>query len=215
MLIVLLPLRSFFIKKQKVSFLHIPKNAGTYIEKVGKENGYEWGIYNKTTQKEKSNINCTHWHVPPKYMKGVGKDYYKNSSTFCVLRNPYERIISEFKYINRGNKENVTKENLNKYIHKLPEIIKKNKFSQDCHLLPQYEYIYDDYGNRICDHILDFDNLGRDINALNSYYKLGLTKIDHSKKNTTSFSKLNKNDLDEKSLQIIKQLYKKDFELGV
>ena len=202
-----------FGKRYEMTFIHIPKNAGTFIEELGKENGYKWGIYNDFTKKPKPNNRCSHWHIPPRYFKDDDKKYFKNSKSFCIFRDPHERIISEFKYINRRNKNIVTKDNLNKYIHSLPNKIEKDKLAQDCHLIPQYEYIYDTNGDRFCDEILDFKNLNADIHNLNSKYHLGLKNINTSKKNDTSFSGLTKNDLDEQSVKIIESLYAKDFKL--
>ena len=199
--------------KTNVNFIHIPKNAGTYIEDLGKENDYAWGRHNRVTEKDSNNISCSHWHVPPRYMKDKGANLYKDSHTFCVLRDPYERIVSEFKYAYRAKKEFITKENLNKYIHTLPDIIKKNKFAQDCHLIPQHEYIYDENGKQTCNTILDFDNLNANLQHFNSNLQLGIKHIDDTKVNDTSFSKLSKHDLDPKSLKIIQTIYAEDFAL--
>jgi len=188
--------------KANVNFIHIPKNAGTYIEDLGKENDYAWGRHNRITKTDSNNISCSHWHVPPRYMKDKGAKLYNDSNTFCVLRDPYERIVSTFKYHYKATPDFVTKENLNKYIHTLPDIMKKKKFAQDCHLIPQHEFIYDENGKLTCNKILDFDHLHENLQQMNSNLQLGITQIDNTKVNDTSFSKLSKNDLDPKSMKI-------------
>ena len=78
----------------KLEFVHIPKTGGTSIEHTYNE--YKFG---------KFSINCigtenkdcnSFWHncQPINRM-------YNNSKTFCVIRNPIDKLISEIKYRDR------------------------------------------------------------------------------------------------------------------
>ena len=77
-------------------FIHIPKTAGTSIEKQALNYNIYWGVY---YFKNKLNKNYYYssvpWHIPPKYLTN---NEYENKILFCVVRNPYTRIVSEYKY---------------------------------------------------------------------------------------------------------------------
>jgi hypothetical protein len=197
---------------RKPNFIHIPKNAGSFIEELGLKNGYYWGKYHATMKKRNKNELCSKWHIPYRQMKNNTRNHYSGTN-FCIIRSPYDRIVSEYKYVNRFNKDSLSKDNLNKFVYSLADKIKKDKNSQDCHLLPQTDYVYDENGKQICNYIMDFENLERDIYNLNINENLGLTNLDFKKENDTSFSTLSRADLDEKSIAIINEIYQKDFEL--
>ena len=94
-------------KSENLVFLHIPKNAGTTIEDIGKENGYNWGRFDKKNLKNiPFNQNCSYWHAPP---KNLSKDYYNINPSFTVVRNPYDRIVSEYNYIHKLSKQHLLK----------------------------------------------------------------------------------------------------------
>ena len=57
-----------------------------------------------------------------------------------------------------------------------------------CHLIPQYEYIYDDNGERTCDTILNFDNLNEDFNNLMKAKNIDLRLDDKTKENKSHFN---------------------------
>lgn len=188
-------------------FIHIPKNAGSYIEEIGKANGYKWGKYNENTERDSNDIPCNHWHIPPKYMKDVGKNEY-NNKTFCIIRDPYERMISEYKWFSHISFKSTSKEKLNEYVHTLPKRIKNNPYSYDCHLLPQTEFIFDENGNRTCDVILEMNDLNTEY--LNSELNLNLQHVDNVKRNAL-YSDLSIKDLDQESIDIINTIYASDF----
>jgi hypothetical protein len=185
-------------------FIHIPKNAGTTIEDLGEKHGLKWGRYG---EKKASNVRCNHWHVPARYSK---QNY--NEDTFCVVRDPYERILSEYKYVHRKDyKKWDNKEDLNKWIQK--QLSKKPNFSHDCHLLPQTDYIFDENGEQVCTHILNIKNLKNEFNSLMKYHHPSVV-MNNEKQNTTDmFKNIHKNDLSKKTKEMIHDYYKDDFKL--
>ena len=191
-----------FKNNNTLFFIHIPKNAGTSIEDVAKKHNINWGRFYSFNINDKYK-KCSKWHIPPKYYEND----YKNKKLFCIVRNPYTRIVSEFKYSHQGEQN---KENLNKWIKSLPHEFNNNKFLNDCHLLPQTEFIKnkDDSINKEIE-ILRFENLNIDFkNLLNKYnYKdMKLPMNNKSKVNLTH------RDLNNESKNIIKKIYKTDFE---
>jgi len=101
-------------KRDKLEFVHIPKTGGSAIEYVGSLSNVTWGVCHwlarplagpgchkpdwkgfdarqKIGDKE---IIWEQWHIPPRYVPEISP--YQNKKLFAVVRNPYERFISEF-----------------------------------------------------------------------------------------------------------------------
>ena len=84
-------------------FVHIPKNAGSSIEEVGLDHGIKWGkeFFNQKLYKFFLNgklVSLAHWHLP----YGVRKYDREPDKCFCVVRNPYEKIVSSYNYHSRN-----------------------------------------------------------------------------------------------------------------
>ena len=100
-----------------LEFIHIPKNGGTSIEAAGSSAGYRWGA-NKfwgcgsaPAPCQDSQLQCSWWHVPRGVLRSNpdllpldmdGPDPYVGrrgqTQTFCVVRHPLERAISQYIY---------------------------------------------------------------------------------------------------------------------
>jgi len=96
------------LSKQPLEFVHITKTGGTSIEAAGARAGINWGLCHYS-QRDKS--GCTQpvdlnyierknpflqqppWHVPLQFLV---ENPFQNSETFAVVRNPYDRYISEY-----------------------------------------------------------------------------------------------------------------------
>ena len=111
---------------EKLKFVHITKTSGTYIEKLGKQQNLNWGKYDKYLGMAKlpKESNGSYWHLPLQFFDTY--PYKKNIKLFTIVRNPYDRIISEClcKYGGKFSKKMETKEDLNFYIN---EQVRKNK----------------------------------------------------------------------------------------
>jgi hypothetical protein len=70
----------------KIVFIHIPKNGGTSIRKLIYKNGGGIYIKNHPTFDEITKINPI---------------YTKNKISFCIVRNPFDRFISIFRFNNQ------------------------------------------------------------------------------------------------------------------
>ena len=87
---------------QKLKFVHISKCAGTIIEDIAKDNGIFWGRYDVQLCKENllpkwSRIKSDYYHLVPNcYQPNIyNLDNSNDMKTFCVIREPYSRIVSE------------------------------------------------------------------------------------------------------------------------
>jgi len=189
-------------------------------------------LYNQTQNQNQnlipfSNIPISFWKT--ELINKIKKDFI----LFCIVRNPYERVIQLFTYllnkINELDKVNdkifkstissifdnnfsVDIKNLNKFIHK---IFSSNKYSYYLNgdLIPQYYYIFDDKKNQIPNDILKYENLESNFtNFIKKYDDF----IDVNKLASLPILKkvdfLNINDLDKKSIELINSYFKLDFE---
>lgn len=148
--------------KHKLIFIHIPKCAGSTIEKILNLNNLEnFYSVHKTintgivVEKNKFNTlseyyNCgykTPQHLTLRELKRVlPKIYFNSYKKFTVVRNPYSRFVSDFCYSNyypsyAQTLQGYTFEQFVEQL-KLPETERIKKF--DGHLEPQYTYLIDD-----------------------------------------------------------------------
>jgi hypothetical protein len=218
----------FNIENFDLKFVHIPKNAGTSIENSALKNNITWGfrdwskkdnnklienswksfkkrgnwINRSTNNTYKDKKGCYPWHNTP---DELGRDIYKkDDELFCVVRNPYDKIVSAYKY---GYGKNASKKGLNIFIKEKISNFKKNERWNGCHLLPQHKYTQ---GDIKCDHILKFENLDNEFEVLMDKYNIKNIKLE---KNNKSKNIISSKDLDQESKDLIYKIYKKDFEL--
>jgi len=76
---------AYVLPNRKLFFVHIPKNAGNSIARNMKRHG---GM----------RVNDDHKHEKQEYFLEQYPDY----TFFCVVRNPYSRLVSAFHYYKRG-----------------------------------------------------------------------------------------------------------------
>jgi hypothetical protein len=121
------------------------------------------------------------WHVPRQFLQNASKtrivkDPYGPAPMFVVVRNPFDRAVSEY-YYKRG--EYFTKPEglndpklLNSWIRR--EVPKSDYFRGGGHFIPQYDYVYyhpkgsDQVKHVMVQHVLKFQNLEQDLQDLMS-----------------------------------------------
>mmetsp|Transcript_7271 Transcript_7271/g.9009 ORF Transcript_7271/g.9009 Transcript_7271/m.9009 type:complete len:334 (+) Transcript_7271:9-1010(+) len=100
--------------KRRLEFVHITKTGGSAIEKVGAEHGVTWGACHYmnisdvgcfkpdvtyTAPDYQSYAKTSPWHTPPKIIRShysANENPYTEADLFAVVRNPYDRVISEY-----------------------------------------------------------------------------------------------------------------------
>jgi hypothetical protein len=100
--------RSSLIPVNKLEYVHITKNAGTAIEAAANKRGISWGVCHfadarhcrRSTQdwaripfQYRYPFHGEKWHTPPTWLE---PNPYASTKTFTVVRNPYDRVISEY-----------------------------------------------------------------------------------------------------------------------
>ena len=120
-----------FTQNKELLYIHIPKTGGTSIEDSLKKHDIEVGRFKSSMENVEliNNVKCEYWHIPPKNMKISFNDY----NVFTVIRNPYQRFISEYKHKHRP----VEYDDINKFALALQK--NPNPYKHNCHILPQIE----------------------------------------------------------------------------
>lgn len=180
-----------------LKFIHITKTAGTSIEDTAFKKGILWGRFDKEYGKR--------WHKPFPQISDKIKIKY---DWFTVVRNPYDRILSEFycKWTIPKNK-NCDKQKFNEIIRDniLCRIVKQHKL--DFHYTEQYRYI--DSRHKI--HIIKYENLCSEFDSLMLLYGLDLKLNEHT--NISLKKRYSIIDFDQETISLINTVYQKDFEI--
>lgn len=189
--------------KHNLILVHIPKNAGTSIEETLEMNElsghHKWYNYK--------------YKVPEKW-----ENYYK----FSVVRNPFDRVVSNYVYARKEvsywhNALNPDKSRYGK--HRDYDTLKNKSFREAVHMIgdlehqgwrDQYTYISD--GEEIfVDRVLKMENLTDGFNQMLS--DLGVVGYDLKHINSSRDENNYKSYYDRETREIVTEYYETDLEL--
>jgi len=161
---------------QKCIFVHIPKTGGTSIKAAlniphSLEN-FSGGEVCKLYYKNKFVVTN---HAPAKLIQMFHPSIFEKFIKFSVVRNPYDRVLSQYFYNVKKQKTNLEFSVWFKDIYTVPSAY------MHC---PQYDFLYDE---NVClvENILKFENLENDFFAFCKKYNIS----------TSTLPKLNVNEL--------------------
>ena len=234
--------------RKPLNFLHIPKTGGSSILRLSASEGFTWADclfpsswghkicpeYNSTNQNwPKHPHDAPWWHTPVQYLDKSQPNPYDGSDLFAVVRNPYERAVSEYYYhckfhkrscFGGNKKENDTAERLNAKLQAiLKRVLEAPKNTADYyvhwgHWIPQYDYFFDTTKNnkpRIVKHLLHNENLNAEFDSLMAAYQLNLTlPAVKSKSRTDLGAQRSVEHLTVKTMKLIEVVFERDFALG-
>jgi len=213
----------------KLQFSHITKTAGTSLENTAFMTDIRWGQKNKVLWSEiASHSRCTHkepWHVP---LSLVNDDYLERLLTqlsfFTIVRNPYERCISEY-YCKWGSRYffkkqkiisadiSIFNQHLAKGLKKILQLFKIPGASDNLtHWQQQHRYIFKNKQQIISsDNIFRYENLDSQIQNFYEQKPFPLKQINR----VTSPKICNKifsvKDLSKENVNLINEIYYEDF----
>lgn len=196
-----------YFEDLNILFIHIPKTGGSSVEKyfekkINKKLSKNL-LYSKT---EKFNEMHSYQHMTfNEILKN--KELLKiniNDETFIftIVRNPYERIISELFF-----RKMINKSSCPKYVEKKIINYLKSKETYDNHKIPQYSFIIFENGiinNNI--KIMKTENLNNNMKNLGFNDFENIEELKTHRNNLDYYSYLNNN-----SIKIINEYYLSDF----
>lgn len=172
----------------------------------------------------------------PAWMLPDWDNPYLGGRNFCVFRNPYTRMISQYKFLIAGKWDpeqvNMTGHPMGQFPactpvdmnHVLQVSIKRYKYGnglwkylQDFHIFPMYDYAFGPDGRQWCHHILKMETLASDFNALMEKEGLPMRLPEEKVSNPAaacSGRRLTFDDLTDETKALIEDVYRKDFEIG-
>jgi hypothetical protein len=196
-----------YFPQLNILLIHIPKTGGTSIEKyfenitnikLSKINLYSSNnekLYGHTLQ------HLTYNEIYS--IKDITNIDINNINIISIIRNPYERIISELFFQNMIN----INSNYNDVAYNLYKYINSNNI-YDNHKIPQYKFLLDN-NNKINNKIkiLKTETLNNDMINI-GFIDFNLNELKNKNSNINYYSYLN-----DFSINIINDYYNKDFEL--
>tara|TARA_Y100000389_G_C17468978_1_gene528479 strand:+ start:3266 stop:3940 length:675 start_codon:yes stop_codon:yes gene_type:complete len=186
-----------------LKFIHITKCSGSFIEELGRKYKLKWGRFDKDYK--------AFWHNLP------GKIVREKYDYFMLVRNPYNRVLSEYydKWAGKGYTYNHNKHQFNSFL--INKLNKSQEVSKRHHFAKQSLYISED----IKPYIIKVENMYEMLPILFSKYNLNIDM--NSLKPTNIRSQQNKssskkkgftiNDFNDILINTINHVYKTDFEL--
>lgn len=196
-----------YYKEKKLLFLHIPKTGGQVIEKeIGKQcvqtlhSDYRNSLLDEPYNKK--SLQHQYYTTLYKYQNRLDISF-DNIKIFSVVRNPYDRIISDLFHWEIINK-NYTSE-------QVCDVIKKYYLEKpylDNHNEAQYKFLVDENGELIKNiKIFKTETLNESNDELNRFLGFDINiKQPNVNKNYSMY-------LNKESIFLINEYYKKDFEL--
>ena len=164
-------------------FVHIHKTGGSSVK-----NFFHKGKGNTTSHMMVKSI-----------IDEIGIEKFNEFKSFCVVRNPYDLVVSHYTYRTQTNR-------IDKMIFN--DFVLNNYFSS---IPPQVEYLK--YNNKIyCNDILRYENLVDDVDKfiIKNNIDLNISNFPHSRKSKRKNYK--EYFTNKEVLNIINEYYKEDFE---
>lgn len=184
----------------KIIFKHIPKTAGESTRQIMPD--------------ETIFIGHNYYHPEYKHLYYDTKKYLQKF-VIAFVRNPYDRVVSAFHYLNAGGNNDADQNDKKKYIEKYYgnfNFFVKDAFPgilSQIHFMPQHSWIYFNKVN-LCNFVGKYEELQEDIGVLSKTIGLKSTKFPELNK---SIHKPYKEYYTEKTKNIIYKHYEVDFRL--
>ncbi|WP_179018577.1 sulfotransferase family 2 domain-containing protein [Winogradskyella forsetii] len=178
-----------FSKKNKFVFIHVPKVAGTSIEK-------HLGIYSRTDklgtkfgfgQFKIDNVVYSLQHVSLEQLLELNlltKYEVDNFFKFSFVRNPWDRAVSGYNWQKKVLKKKITFREYLILCNKHFKINKDKKLInlENCHFVPQSWFVFDKNDCLMVDFVGKYEQLQVDMNFVLSKLNIEITELSNDNK---------------------------------
>jgi hypothetical protein len=213
--------------KRKFIFLHIPKCAGTSVGNFF----INYFNYSKNDMSLFSDFNYYEYDSHRIHFDELNKDILNDYFVFTIIRNPYDRFVSEYRFNRELDESNFDYycENFESiWDKKYNRLIKLNSppdknikeiadgVYNNIHRISQTDYLkgtYSDFINKInyVNKFVRFETIEEDMNYVFKNIGISNTKLPHLNSSNKLKSIHKDINMDEKNKEIIYDLYKDDF----
>ena len=129
-----------------------------------------WGLH-----RGKVLHHLTYLDILHKERHYLGNRTLNDFKKFCIVRNPYDRIISAYHFIGYG----LTFEKFIHWVYGELDRYYRYRIEPFVVILPQWEFVINEEGRNGMDHTLRFERLRRDFRRLKKRYNLPRIKLPH------------------------------------
>jgi hypothetical protein len=191
---------------KKCIFIHIPKTGGTSIEHFLRENGKNELLLIGISSNNRSMQHYTAFELKiniPYFFK----IYYK----FSIVRNPYERLLSEYYWTPIYNVGFNYGRSLDQFLTYVEYVVKNKRYHEHInndHFMPQFLFLYNN-GKLLVNQLFKYEDMG----WIETYLKKKLiieNNILVLNKTHENIKKVYWNNMQKERIY---KLYRKDFEL--
>jgi hypothetical protein len=217
-------------------FVHIPKSAGTSLTRV-------FSDHNKATNTDRNLLpfdpDENKFDPPPPHLRAydyvkygrITKELFDSYFKFAFVRNPWDRVVSEYKYRRHAQKYSFK-------IFLFEHFPMPSWSDQYCHVIPQYDFLHDQNGILLVDFVGRFENLQEDFTYICDRLNIKIKTLPHHNKSTSIFNRRDNNVMeilrsikstlsitrkrntfqhyvdyyDDESIEFVANLYRKDIE---
>ena len=152
------------MKNERFHAPPFPRLTGSRLPKNVRDATGEGQSRCSTAPENSPYCSCSDWHVPPRFLPtSLRKFVFGRSRTFCLVRDPLDKALSEFKMRNLGIHAILTRDqaqaSADEYLGQtLEHDSRHGMWGHDCHLTPQHFYIWDEEGRRTCHDVVRYDH---------------------------------------------------------
>ena len=186
-----------FSKKKQI-FIHIPKTAGISVVKA---------FFGDVTLEGHRSVYF--------YKQVFGQDL-SNFFTFTFVRNPWDRLYSAYKFLQKGGINIHDKNAFDMYLSEYNDFedfvlngLNEKILCEITHFIPQFKFVCDKNGAILVDYIAKFEDIENEILELNSLMKTKVKFEYHNVNIKKSYTEIYSPEM----IEVVKRIYKKDIDI--
>lgn len=213
-------------RERELTMANVPFNFGHTVAKVAREKGIMWGDCGTRNSSPHTCLGrqtsavtgCDLMYTPAKYWPNdLARAHFGNRTVFGILRDPYERLVAEFRGDGRErypefwascDANAAVKQMMRDYVRSTKA---GNPYENNCKLLPQAEFFDPPFGATIPVDNRLFPQSANELFTAHGYsdVQIKTEEVEH----VSGCDNVWAGDLDSETKALVRQVYGRDFEL--